>query len=68
MNVEELGYFIEIFVLLTVLNDLREGGARSLTQSMCLRAGPPVTLGGIAGTAPYAARAPLPWTPRPRPE
>lgn len=24
MNVEQFGYFIEIFVLLTVLNDLRE--------------------------------------------
>lgn len=26
MNVEEFGYFIEIFMLLTVLNDLRERG------------------------------------------
>ena len=32
MNVEELGYFIEIFMLLTVLNNLRDRGTRSLTH------------------------------------
>lgn len=32
MNVEEFGYFIEIFMLLTVLNDLRGRGTKVLSS------------------------------------
>lgn len=53
MNVEELGYFIEIFMLLTVLNNLRDRGTRSLTHFVCVRARPAPTphREGIVGRA-----------------
>ena len=53
MNVEELGYFIEIFMLLTVLNNLRDRGTRSLTHPVCVQARPAPTpyQEGVVGRA-----------------
>lgn len=51
MNVEEFGYFIEIFMLLTVLNDLRERGTVGHWLALCAP-GQPAQWGGL-GQRPH---------------
>lgn len=52
MNVEKLCYFVEIFMFLTVLNDLRDRGTRSVWAGPHTRAAGAsrhFTLGGSCG-------------------